>query len=239
MAKKTTAKKVAKTELTPEDAQKLLKVEQIKLVKKSKDPNKTLTASERKYLEQLASKEVTSDELPRYVTTKRALYQRLNISETTLQEWHKIYAHELPKTTRNGAYDVDAWKAWIEKKGLLQQGKSLDSRINAARGESNPDEESLDEIKKRKEKAMADEREVKVAILKKDYLSREFVVEAYTRHINEVKKLLRDRFENELPAVTAGLDAPEIRSENQAAIDEVCMILSEMPIPIDSPEEEE
>jgi hypothetical protein len=70
-----------------------------------------------------------------------------------------------------------------------------------------------------------EERELRLAVKKGDYVSIEEVRQTWTRLIGRAKELLRNKFENELPPILSGLDATAIQEESRRAIDEVLSVL--------------
>lgn len=212
------APKEPKTSFTPEEAKRLLQADLAKIVAKSKDPNKRLTAAERNLLIQYAQAESPdSIELaaPSFAKSIAELCGILGVTRETYYDWKRKYPNDLPPNTTNGQYDVAAWRLFASERGLKG-------------GEPNRDDpETLEDFRKEDLKIKIEERELKVAILRQDFIDREDVREAITGLVAGTIKLLRDRFENELPPVCAGLDAARIQKENAAAIDEVCRLLQE------------
>lgn len=206
---------------SPELAQKMLDADVARILKKVRE-KRPLTSSERNFLEQRTSQKIPSrhgvDESPDFVTSVAALCGVLGVDRTTYYYWRKKFGDDIPVNRTNGSYDVLAWKEFIKRKGLVHGFDTVDD---------DEDEEDLDSLKKRDLKARAEEREFKVSVLKGDYIHKDDVQESIQALVSESIKLLRDKFENELPPVCAGLDAIGVREENSKAIDEVCKILHE------------
>jgi hypothetical protein len=80
-------------------------------------------------------------------------------------------------------------------------------------------------LKARKLLAEVEERELKVAVKKGEYILLEDVRKGWHTLVGKAIALLRAKFENELPPILSGLDAQGIREENSKAIDEVCRLL--------------
>lgn len=205
--------------LSPEVAQKLLEADMARILQKVRD-KKPLTAPERNLLQQRAAGGVGEGEVveqtPDHVSSIAALCGVLGIDRKTYYNWKKKFSNEIPANRTNGSYDVAAWREFIRRKGLIEGFDSTDDE---------EDGEDLDALKRRDLKAKAREREFKLEILKKEYLHKDDVREAVTSLVQETIKLIRDKLENELPPVCAGLDAVRIRQENSRVIDEVCEIL--------------
>jgi hypothetical protein len=78
----------------------------------------------------------------------------------------------------------------------------------------------------RKLLAEVEERELRLAVKKREYVSIEEVRQTWTRLVGWVKGLLRNKFENELPPILSGLDATAVQEESRRAIDEVLAVLN-------------
>lgn len=225
VAKKATTKRAAskraKKAYTPEDARKVLESE-IAVIQKKVEDGKRITVAERNRLHLFAE----SDEndmaealsTPATVPSISALCGVLGITRDTFYKWKKKFPKSIPHNQTNGDYDVVAWKEFAKKNNL--KGGTDD-------GSAEEDEETLEELKKEDLRIKIEERNFKLAILRQDFIAREDIREEVTRLVSDAIKLLRDRFENELPPVCAGLDAVRIRKENANAIDEVCEQLRE------------
>ena len=85
------------------------------------------------------------------------------------------------------------------------------------------DEETA--LRARKLLAEVEERELRLAVKKREYVSIEEVRQTWTKLVGKAKELLRNKFENELPPILSGLDATAIQEECRRAIDEVLGIL--------------
>jgi hypothetical protein len=85
------------------------------------------------------------------------------------------------------------------------------------------DEETA--LRARKLLAEVEERELRLAVKKREYVSIEEVRQTWTRLVGRAKELLRNKFENELPPILSGLDATAIQQESRRAIDEVLSVL--------------
>jgi hypothetical protein len=80
-------------------------------------------------------------------------------------------------------------------------------------------------LRARKLLAEVEERELRLAVKKREYVALAKVQESWTRNVAEAMDLLRHKFELELPPVLSGLDAVAIQVECGKALDEVFTIL--------------
>lgn len=219
--KRTKSKKTPEASCLSEKARKVLE-EEISAIRKKVEAGKRITVAERNQLHQFASsdEEALADSLasPATVPSIAALCGVLGISRDTFYKWRKKFPKEIPQNQTNGQYDVAAWRAFAKKNNL--KGGDEDET-------SEEDKETLEELKKEDLRIKIEERNFKLAILRQDFIAREDVREEISKLVAGAIKLLRDRFENELPPVCAGLDAVRIRKENANAIDEVCRLLQE------------
>jgi hypothetical protein len=206
--------------LTPDQARKVLQADLARIVQKVKD-RKPLSSTERNLMSQMATEETPGKsksaqiETPDHVPSVSALAGILGVSRRSIQLWRRKYASEIPSNRTNGNYDVAAWREFVRRKGL-KEGRPE---------ENDDDEEDMESLKKRDLRARAEEREFKVSILMGEYLHKEDVRESVAELVAETIKLLRDKLENELPPVCAGLDAVRIRAENSRVIDDICELL--------------
>jgi len=217
--KRTKSKKTPEASCLSEKARKVLE-EEISAIRKKVEAGKRITVAERNQLHQFASsdEEALADSLaaPATVPSIAALCGVLGISRDTFYKWRKKFPKDIPQNQTNGQYDVSAWKSFAKKNNL--KGGDDDEA-------SEEDEETLEELKKEDLRIKIEERNFKLAILRQDFIAREDIREEVTKLVSDAIKILRDRFENELPPVCAGLDAVRIRRENGNAIDEVCQQL--------------
>lgn len=132
----------------------------------------------------------------------------LGISRQTLYQWKKMESAPQPKA--NGLHSVIAWRQFIRDHGL-KPGENVAGASEA--------------LKARKLLAEVEQREIRTAILKGEYVPLETVRVEWTTQVGKAVALLRAKFENELPPILSGLDAVAIQEECQRAIDEVCRVL--------------
>lgn len=220
--------------LSADDAQRILKADLANIVAKVKE-KKRLTAHERNLLSQYANSTGAEEPIaptPSHVTTVTALAGILGVTRRAIQKWRKRYADEIPQNRTNGDYDVAAWRELLRRKGL-KDGSGEDGE--------NDDPEDMESLKKRDLRAKAEEREFKLSVLKGDYIAKDEVRESINALVAEAIKMIRDKFENELPPVCAGLDAVRIREEASRAIDGVCELLhrGQASAPADDEEDED
>jgi hypothetical protein len=203
--------------LTPDLARKVLQADLGRILQKVKD-RKPLSAPERNLMSQMAADESpppTTNETPDHVASVSALAGILGVSRRSIQLWRRKYPSEIPSNRTNGNYDVVAWREFVRRKGLKESTTI----------ENDDDGEDMESLKKRDLRARAEEREFKLSVIKGDYLHKEDVRESIAALVAETIKLMRDKLENELPPVCAGLDAVRIRTENARVVDEICELL--------------
>lgn len=132
----------------------------------------------------------------------------LNVTRRTLQNWRK--RADAPKPAANGFHEVAAWREFMHRHDLTGDAAATD-------------EETA--LRARKLLAEVEERELRLAVKKREYVSIEEVRQTWTRLVGRAKELLRNKFENELPPILSGLDATGIQEESRRAIDEVLAVL--------------
>jgi transposase-like protein len=164
---------------------------------------RTLNATE---LALIRVKAAGSDETVTHARDVADLARILGVTRQTLYAWRK--KSDAPQPAANGSHDVVAWREFINKHDL-KAGLSPDAEV----------------LKARKLLAEIEDRELKVAIKKGEYVRVEQVKEEWTSRIGKAVALLRARFENELPPLLVGMNAPEIQGRCAAAIDDVCAAL--------------
>lgn len=136
----------------------------------------------------------------------------LGISRQTLYQWKKLEG--APQPQANGLHSIIAWRQFIRDRGL-KPGENMAGASEA--------------LKARKLLAEVEQREIRTAILKGEYVPLETVRVEWTTQVGKAIALLRAKFENELPPILSGLDAVAIQEECQRAIDEVCRVLHTNP----------
>lgn len=193
-------------ELSPDIAGKILDADFQNIVKKVA-AGKPLTVAERARIESRAAGSV---ETMAYTKTLVELSAVLGVSRRTLSTWQKIEG--APKALSNGMWPVADWREFVRLRGL-----------NAGRVPVGNEEA----LKARKLLAEVEERELRIAVKKGEYVPLTKVREEWIGLVAQASSILRAKFENELPPVLSGLDATGIQRECRRAIDEVLRCLHE------------
>ncbi len=193
-------------ELSPDVAGKILDADFQNIVKKVA-AGKPLTVAERARIEARAA---GSTESTAYAKTKVELADLLGVTRRTLNSWQKLDGAPAPLS--NGMWSVAEWREFVRLRGLKGATKA---GVN---------EEAL---KARKLLAEVEERELRIAIKKGEYVPLHKVREEWIGLVAQATSVLRAKFENELPPVLSGLDATGIQRECRKAIDEVLRCLHE------------
>ena len=134
----------------------------------------------------------------------------LGVTRRSLQNWRK--RKDAPKAMANGFHEVAAWREFMKRHGLEGDPAGMDA-------------ESA--LRARKLLAEVEERELRLAVKKREYVALEEVRESWTTLVAKAKDLLRHKFELELPPILSGLDAVGIQAECAKALYEVFTILSQ------------
>jgi len=194
--------------LPPDLARKLLNKDLANLVQRVHKGGK-LTRAERAMLQNVASNTVGGDKVgPAFARNFIDLADILGVTRQSVTAWRK--RKDAPAAAANGLHDVAAWREFMKRHDLKG---------------AEPVGEAETALRARKLLAEVEERELKVAIRKEQYVSVESVRHEWTRLVGRAKALLRNKFENELPPILSGLDATGIQEECRRAIDEVLAIL--------------
>jgi transposase-like protein len=134
----------------------------------------------------------------------------LGVTRRSLQNWRK--RKDAPKPAANGLHEVAAWREFMQRHGL--EGDPAATDVESA-------------LRARKLLAEVEERELRLAVKKREYVALAEVQACWTAQVAKAKDLLRHKFELELPPVLSGLDAVAIQAECQKALDEVFTLLHE------------
>lgn len=193
-------------ELSPDIAGKILDADFQNIVKKVA-AGKPLTVAERARIESRAAGSV---ETMAYTKTLVELAAVLGVSRRTLSTWQKLEG--APKALSNGMRPVADWREFVRLRGL-----------NAGRVPVGNEEA----LKARKLLAEVEERELRIAVKKGEYVPLTKVREEWIGLVAQATSILRAKFESELPPVLSGLDATGIQQECRKAIDEVLRVLHE------------
>lgn len=139
------------------------------------------------------------------------LAEILGVSRQSLYAWRKKPGAPVPAA--NGKHRIVEWREFIRSEGLAAGGGET----------ATPDGEAL---RARKLLAEIEERELKVAIRKGEYILAETVRTQIAALASGAVAILRAKFENELPPLIAGKSAVEIREISARVIDEVSEAVS-------------
>jgi hypothetical protein len=192
--------------LDPEVAGKILDADLQNLVKKVA-AGKPMTVAERSRIESLAA---GSNDSLAYAKTLVELAAVLGVTRRTLTTWQKMEGS--PKPLSNGLWPVADWREFVRVRGL-KAGKAPVGNEEA--------------LKARKLLAEVEERELRIAVKKGEYVPLHQVRAEWIGLVAQATSILRAKFENELPPILSGLDATGIQKECRKAIDEVLRCLHE------------
>lgn len=193
-------------ELSHDIAGKILDADFQNIVKKVA-AGKPLTVAERGRIESRAAGSV---ETLAYAKTLVELASVLGVTRRTLSTWQKMDG--APKSLSNGLWPVADWREFVRLNGL-KAGKAPVGNEEA--------------LKARKLLAEVEERELRIAVKKGEYVALTKVREEWIGLVAQATSILRAKFESELPPVLSGLDATGIQKECRRAIDEVLQVLHE------------
>ncbi len=193
-------------ELSPDVAGKILDADFQNVVRKVA-AGKPLTVAERSRIEARAA---GSQETLAYAKTLVELAAVLGVTRRTLTGWQKMEGS--PKALSNGMWPVADWREFVRVRGLKASKTPVGN------------EEAL---KARKLLAEVEERELRIAVKKGEYVPLHQVRTEWIGLVAQATSILRAKFENELPPILSGLDATGIQRECRQAIDEVLRSLQE------------
>jgi len=193
-------------ELSPDVAGKILDADFQNVVRKVA-AGKPLTVAERSRIEARAA---GSQETLAYAKTLVELAAVLGVTRRTLTGWQKMEGS--PKALSNGMWPVADWREFVRVRGLKASKTPVGN------------EEAL---KARKLLAEVEERELRIAVKKGEYVPLHQVRTEWIGLVAQATSILRAKFENELPPILSGLDATGIQRECRQAIDEVLRSLHE------------
>jgi hypothetical protein len=196
----------AKPTLAPEVAEKILDADFQNVVRKVA-AGKPLTVAERSRIEARAA---GRQETLAYAKTLVELAAVLGVTRRTLTGWQKMEGS--PKALSNGMWPVADWREFVRVRGLKASKTPVGN------------EEAL---KARKLLAEVEERELRIAVKKGEYVPLNQVRTEWIGLVAQATSILRAKFENELPPILSGLDATGIQRECRQAIDEVLRSLHE------------
>ena len=196
----------AKPTLAPDVAEKILDADFQNVVRKVA-AGKPLTVAERSRIEARAA---GSQETLAYAKTLVELAAVLGVTRRTLTAWQKMEG--APKPLSNGMWPVADWREFVRVRGL-KTGKTPVGNEEA--------------LKARKLLAEVEERELRIAVKKGEYVPLHQVRTEWIGLVAQATSILRAKFESELPPILSGLDATGIQQECRKAIDEVLRVLHE------------
>lgn len=196
----------ARPTLAPDVAEKILDADFQNVIRKVA-AGKPLTVAERTRIE---SRAAGSNETLAYANTLVELAAALGVSRRTLTTWQKMEG--APKALSNGMWPVADWREFVRIRGLSA------GRVPVGNEEA---------LKARKLLAEVEERELRIAVKKGEYVPLTKVREEWIGLVAQATSILRAKFESELPPVLSGLDATGIQRECRRAIDEVLRCLHE------------
>lgn len=191
--------------IPPDVAKKLLNRDFANLVKRVQSGGK-ISRAERSMLQSMAAG--AGSEGPAFVRNFVELAATLKVTRQTINGWRKLA--DAPKAEANGLHAVAKWREFIRERGLKG-------------GEETPDVQQA--LKARKLLAEVEERELRLAVKRGEFIALEQVRVEWTNLVGQATALLRRKFENELPPILSGLDATGIQEECRKAIDEVLSML--------------
>ena len=192
--------------IPPDVAKKLLNRDFANLVQRVQRGDK-LSRSERAMLQGMAASAGHAFTVAENLVE---LARLLGVTRRTLQTWRK--RKDAPKPAANGFHEVAAWREFMQRHGLEGEAGATDAETA---------------LRARKLLAEVEERELRLAVKKGEYVALEEVRAVWTEQVARAKELLRHKFEMELPPVLSGLDATAIQEECSKAIDEVLTLLHE------------
>lgn len=192
--------------IPPEIARKLLNRDFANLAQRVQRGGK-LNRAERAMLQGMAA---SAGHTPTVAENYAELAKALGVARRTLQNWRK--RKDAPKPAANGFHEVAAWREFMQRHGLEGDPAATDA-------------ESA--LRARKLLAEVEERELRLAVKKREYVALTEVQGCWTAQVARAKDLLRHKFELELPPILSGLDAVAIQAECGKALDEVFTLLHE------------
>jgi hypothetical protein len=191
--------------IPPDIAKKLLNRDFANLVKRVQAGGK-ISRAERAMLQSMAVG--AGAEGPAFARNYVELASALNVSRQAVHAWKKIEG--APKPAASGLHEVGEWREFMRQHGLKG-------------GDPAPDVQQA--LKARKLLAEVEERELRLAVKRGEFITVEEVRVTWTNLVGQATALLRRKFENELPPILSGLDATGIQEECRKAIDEVLSVL--------------
>jgi len=191
--------------IPPDLAKKLLNRDFANLVKRVQAGSK-ISRTERAMLQSMAAG--AGGDGPAFVRNFVELAVALKVARQTITGWKKF--EDAPKPAANGLHDVGQWREFMRQRGLKG-------------GEETPDIQQA--LKARKLLAEVEERELRLAVKRGEFIAVEQVRHEWTTLVGRARSLMENRLLNEYPPVLSGKDAHGIREELERFIIEFCEVL--------------
>ena len=182
-------------------AKRLLNRDFANLIKRVQSGGK-ISRAERAMLQTMASGSA-SDSQP-FAKDYAELAIVLGVSRQSVNSWKKF--EDAPQPRNNGLHDVQAWREFMGRRGL--KGDDIGPT----------DEQSR--LKARKLLAEVEEREVRLAVRRGEFVSVEQVKREWTTAVGRARALLEARLLNEYPPILSGKDAHGIREDMEKLVAE-------------------
>ena len=191
--------------IPPDVAKKLLNRDFANLVKRVQAGGK-ISRTERAMLQSMAAG--AGAEGPAFVRNFVELAAALKVTRQTVNGWKKL--DDAPKPESNGLHDVAKWREFMRQRGLKG-------------GEETPDIHQA--LKARKLLAEVEERELRLAVRRGDFVAVEQVNKEWIGLVSRARALLEARLLDEMPPVLSGKDAHGIRQELERVLTEFYELL--------------
>lgn len=154
-----------------------------------------------------------------YVPSYAILGRILSFTRATLSQWGTTY-EDAPKLSDRG-HSVSAWRDFLSRHpelGTSHKRKLPPGEVRRASG---------DIAKWKLEKTKQEARKLKFANDVKEgrYILKEYISDLHARMASGVKRILRQKLENEYPSRVAGLDQPSVRELGKQLVDEILIEL--------------
>lgn len=179
-------------DMPPDAADKILAADFKNIVKKVRE-GKTLTQTELSRVQARAAQ--AKDSSITWAKTVAELASVLGVARQTLNRWRKLEG--APEPRPNGTHSVIEWRQFMREHNLEGGTSGLD----------------MEALKARKLLAEIEDKELRTAVRKGEYVPVEQVKQEWTTQVGRTRMLLESRFLNELPPVLVGKDAVTIREE--------------------------
>ena len=184
--------------IPPDVAKKLLNRDFANLVKRVQAGGK-ISRMERAMLQSMAAG--AGGDGPAFVRNFVELATALKVTRQTINGWKKF--EDAPKPASNGFHDVAQWREFMRQRGLKG-------------GEETPDIQQA--LKARKLLAEVEERELRLAVKRGEFVSVEQVNKEWIGLVSRARALLEARLLDEMPPVLSGKDAHGIRQELERVV---------------------